>query len=54
MPDVADMQWCLPVRRQQAGVAVPVMPKAIGAKKLQAITESTRLATTLRILFSGR
>src|SRR6266478_1866540 len=51
MPPAPDVQWCFPFRRQQAGVAVPVIPEAIGATKLHAITESTRLATIFRILF---
>jgi hypothetical protein len=51
MPVMPDMQWCFPFRRQQAGVSFPVSAKAIGATKLQAITESTRLATIRRIGF---
>jgi len=51
MPDMPDMQWCFPFRRQQAGVSFPVSANAIGATKLQAITESTRLATIRRMGF---
>jgi hypothetical protein len=54
MPDIPIMQWCVPFRRQQAGVALPVIPKAIGAMQLQAITESTRLARIRRILSRER
>jgi hypothetical protein len=54
VPDIPDMQWCFPFRRQQAGVSLPVTATAIGAMKLQAITESTRLATIRRILFFER
>ena len=50
MPDIPEAQWCLPFRRQQAAASGPVTPVAIGATKLQAITENTRLATTRRIL----
>jgi hypothetical protein len=50
MPDIPDIQWCLPSRRQHAGVSLPAAAKAIGATKLQAITASTRLATIRRIL----
>jgi hypothetical protein len=53
MPDIPDAQWCLPFRRQQAGASGPVTPMAIGAAKLQAITESTRLATIRRILLQN-
>ena len=44
------MQWCFPFRRQQEGASAPVAAKAIGANKLKAITESTRLATRRRML----
>ena len=54
MPDILDMQWCFPFRRQQAGTSLPVTAKAIGATKLQTITESTRLATIRRIRFRER
>lgn len=54
MPDIPDMQWCFPFRRQQAGASFPVSAKAIGATKLQVITESTRLATIRRILLRER
>jgi hypothetical protein len=54
MPDIPDMQWCFPFRRQQAGASFPVSTKAMGATKLQAITESTRLATSRRIRFRER
>jgi hypothetical protein len=54
MPDIPDMQWCFPFRRQQAGTSFPVSAMAIGAMKLQAITESTRLATIRRIVFRER
>jgi len=54
MTDLPVMQWCFPFRRQQAGLSFPVSAKAIGATKLQAITESTRLATIRRIVFCGR
>ena len=54
MPDIPDMQWCFPFRRQQAGASIPVSAMAIGATKLQAITESTRLATNRRIVFRER
>ena len=37
MPEVPDMQWCLPFRRQHAEGAVPVIPKANGARKLQTL-----------------
>ena len=50
MPDIPDAQRCFPFRRQQAAASGPVTPMAIGATKLQAITESTRLATIRRIL----
>jgi hypothetical protein len=43
------MQWCLPFRRQHAEGAVPAIPKANGARKLQTATESTKLATVRRI-----
>ena len=43
------MQWCLPFRRQHAEGAVPVIPKANGARKLQTATESTKRATVRRI-----
>lgn len=43
------IQWCFPFRRQHDGVAVPVTAKANGARKLQAVTEITRLATIRRI-----
>ena len=49
MPEVPDMQWCLPFRRQHAEGAVPVIPKANGAKKLQSVIESTKRATVRRI-----
>ena len=49
MPEVPDMQWCLPFRRQHAEGAVPVIPKAKGASKLQTVTESTKRATVRRI-----
>jgi len=49
MPEVPDMQWCLPFRRQHAEGAVPVIPKANGASKLQTVTESTKRATVRRI-----
>jgi len=45
MPEVPDMQWCLPFRRQHAEGAVPAIPKAKGARKLQTVTESTKWAT---------
>src|SRR6267143_3050907 len=48
-PGVPDMQWCLPFRRQHAEGAVPVIPKANGARKLQTVTESTKRATVRRI-----
>ena len=51
MPVIPVMQRCFPFRRQQAGLSFPVSAKAIGAMKVQAITESTRLATIRRILF---
>ena len=54
MPDMPDMQWCFPFRRQQAGVSFPVSARAIGATKLQAISESTRLATRRRIIILER
>jgi hypothetical protein len=50
MPDIPDIQWCLPSRRQHTGVPLFAAAKAIGATKLQAITASTRLATKRRIL----
>jgi hypothetical protein len=50
MPDIPDMQWCFPFRRQQAGTSLPVSAEASGATKQQAITESTILATTRRII----
>lgn len=50
VPDVPDMQWCFPFRRQQEGTPAPVAAKAVGANKLKAITESTRLATKRRML----
>jgi len=43
------MQWCWPFRRQHAEGAVPVIPKANGAKKLQSVIESTKRATVRRI-----
>jgi hypothetical protein len=43
------MQWCLPFRRQHAEGAVPFIPKANGASKLQTATESTKRATVRRI-----
>jgi hypothetical protein len=43
------MQWCLLFRRQHAEAAVPVIPKANGARKLQTVTESTKWATVRRI-----
>ena len=43
------MQWCLPFRRQHAEGAVPVIPKANGARRLQTATESTKRATLRRI-----
>jgi hypothetical protein len=49
MPEVPDMQRCLPFRRQHAEGAVPVIPKASGARKLQTATESTKPATLRRI-----
>jgi hypothetical protein len=49
MSEVPDMQWCLPFRRQHAEGAVPVIPKANGARKLQTATESTKRATLRRI-----
>jgi len=49
MPEVPDMQWCLLFRRQHAEGAVPVIPKANGARKLQTVTESTKWATVRRI-----
>ncbi len=54
MVDIPEVQWCFPFRRQQAGVAVPVTAKVIGATKLQAKTDSTRLAMIRRILFRER
>jgi hypothetical protein len=45
MPEVPDVQWCLLFRRQHAEGAVPVIPKANGARKLQTVTESTKWAT---------
>jgi hypothetical protein len=54
MPDIPDIQWCFPFRRQQAGLSAPVSAKAIGAMKLQAITDNTRLAMVRRIVFCGR
>ena len=50
MPDNPDMQWCFPLRRQQAGVAFPARPKASGATKLQASTLSAKLAMNRRIV----
>jgi hypothetical protein len=47
------MQWCLPFRRQHAEGAVPVIPKANGARKLQTATESTKRATVRRISFDA-
>jgi hypothetical protein len=52
MPDIPDMQWCFPFRRQQAGTSFPVSVNDMGAAKLQAITASTRLATIRRITIS--
>jgi hypothetical protein len=49
MTEVPDMQWCLPFRRQHAEGAVPAIPKAKGARKLQTVTESTKWATVRRI-----
>ena len=54
MPDIPDMQWCFPFRRGHAGASFPVSAMAIGATKLHAITEITRLATILRIVFRER
>ena len=48
-PEVPGMQWCLPFRRQHAEGAVPVIPKANGARKLQSVTESTKRVTVRRI-----
>jgi hypothetical protein len=50
VPDIPEAQWCLPFRRQQAAVSVPVSAEANGARRLQAMTESTRLATIRRII----
>jgi hypothetical protein len=49
VPEVPDMQWCLPFRRQHAEGAVPVAAKANGARKLQTVMESTKRATVRRI-----
>ena len=46
------MQWCFPLRRQQAGVTSVVTAKARGATKLQASAPITRLARTRRIVIS--
>jgi hypothetical protein len=50
MPDIPDIQWCSPSRRQHAGVSLLAAAKAIGATRLQAMTASTRLATKRRML----
>jgi hypothetical protein len=50
MPDVADMQWCFPSRRQHSGVFVATDAKAIGARTPQPITDNTKLASNRRIL----
>lgn len=46
------MQWCFPLRRQQAGVATVVTANASGATKLHTSTPMTRLAKTRRIVIS--
>jgi len=51
MPDIPDMQWCLPFRRQQAGVEFPAEASAKGATQVHATIQRTKLAITRRIDF---
>lgn len=48
--DLPDMQRCFPLRRQQAAASFPVSARAIGAAKLQAISERMRLETIRRMI----
>jgi hypothetical protein len=44
MPDIRDMQWCLPLRRQHAGTLLCWKQRASGANRLAVKITSSELA----------
>lgn len=44
MPDIADMQWCLPLRWQHAGTLLSCKQRANGANRLAIRITSSELA----------
>ena len=52
MPDMADMQWCLPFRRQHSSVFDATEAQAIGAKTPQPISANAKVAKK-RLILNG-
>jgi hypothetical protein len=50
MPDIPDMQWCLPLRRQHCGVLATVDANAKGTSTPHAFSAKTKMASNRRIL----